>query len=173
MRLLPKIAIIYVRKTRIYCSKHNNLCYISNKIMMNRKIWVEQWYFCEVSKSSNALLHNNLRRKIHGKVLKRNALCHKIQFFCPSNYKHYITIMSVHNNLCLKVQHWKIIVKHSGQQKHRQTQVTPLQYNWFKFSSLQTLASKKIKRVNILGMLFAILHITFPSYSPIKPYPRW
>ena len=36
--LSPKIAIIYVRKTRICCSNHNNLFCISNKIMMSRKI---------------------------------------------------------------------------------------------------------------------------------------
>ena len=149
MELLPKITIIYVHKTRICCSNHNNLCFISNKILMNQKIWIEQWYFCEVSKSTNAPVHNNLFPKIHGKVLKCNALCHKIQFLCPSNYKHYVAIISVHNNLCLKLQHWKIIVKHSGQQKHRQTHVTPLQYNWFKFSSLQTLALKKIIHVSI------------------------
>ena len=158
MWLLPKITIIYVYKTRICCSNHNNLCYISNKIMMNRKIWVQQWYFCKVSKSGNALVHNNLCRKIHGKVLKHNALCHKIQFFRPSNYKH-VTTMYVHNNLCLNVQHWKIIVKHSRQQKHRQTHVTPLQYNWFKFSLLQTLALKKIIHVSIFQ--HAICYFTY------------
>ena len=123
---------------------------ISNKIMMNWKIWIEQWYFCEVSKRNNAPVHNNLCHKIHGKVLKGNALCRKIQFLCPSNYKHYVAIIYVHNNLCLKVQHWKIIVKHSGQQKHRQTHVTLLQYNWFKFSSLQTLTLKKITNYSTL-----------------------
>ena len=126
MQLLPKIEINLFAKEG-YVVWTIIICYISNKIMMNRKIWIEQWYFCAVSKGSNARVHTNLCRKMHGKNLKRNILCYKIQFFCLSNSKNYVAIRYVHNNLCLKLQHWEIIVRHSGQQKHRQTQVTPLQ----------------------------------------------
>ena len=67
-------------------------------------------------------------RKINPEVLNSSDLCQKIQFFCPSNRKKYVEIISVRNNLCPQGTAVKNHCKPFRIAK-TQTHVTQLQYN--------------------------------------------